>query len=162
VQPRILRGPARQPYSYDVKKPDDSVAAPRIGVGTWLLVLVSSAVAVLGLAAVWAGVSLHFRSPSTWMLVVVSLDAALLLRLAGMPPGRLRLTLVLLVSVLTLAASALLVSASQIGMGMGMPAQYALPALSPGLVALYLQTQLGWSDALWLLPATWLGWRFGR
>lgn len=136
--------------------------ANEISLGTWLLVLLSSVVAVLGLAAVWAGVSLHFRSPSLWMLTVVTLDAALLLRLAGLPPGRLRLICVALVSVLTVAASVLLVSASQIGMGMGMPAQYALPALSPGLISLYLQTQLGWLDALWLLPAVWLGWRIGR
>lgn len=162
MRPRILRGPARQTHAHDVKNQVDSPAPARVGPGTWLLVLISSTVAVLGLAAVWTGVSLHFRSPSAWMLVVVSLDAALLLRLAGLPSGRLRLGLVLLLSLLTITASAVLVSASQIGMGMGMPAHYALPALSPGLIALYLQAQLGWSDALWLLPAAWLGWRFGR
>lgn len=138
-------------------------AAPeRIGFGTWLLAAISGSVAVLGLAAVWAGVSLHFRGPSLWMLLVVTLDAALLLRLAGLPPGRTRLVLVGLVSLLTVLAAALLISASRIGMQMGMTAQQALPALSPGLVLLYLRAQLGWLDALWLLPAAWLGWRFGR
>ncbi|MFY8136119.1 MAG: hypothetical protein ACOVKS_14060, partial [Aquimonas sp.] len=91
-----------------------------------------------------------------------TLDAALLLRLAGLPAGRTRLVVVGTVSLLTVLAAALLISASQIGMQMGMPAQHALPALSPGLVLLYLSTQVGWVDALWLLPAAWLGWRFGR
>lgn len=135
---------------------------PRIRFGTWLLVVLSASVAVLGLAAVWAAVSLHFRSPCVWMLWVVVVDAALLLRLAGMPPGRTRWVSVALVSLLTVLAATALISAGQIGMGMGMPVQHALPALSPGLVALYLQSQLQWSDALWLLPAVWLGWRLGR
>ncbi len=138
------------------------IAHARIGLGTWLLALISGSVAVLGLAAVWAGVALHFSSPSLWMLLIVTLDAALLLRLAGMPPGRTRLLLVGVVSLLTALAAALLISASQIGMRMGMPAQHALPALSPGLVLLYLRAQLGWLDGLWLLPAAWLGWRLGR
>jgi hypothetical protein len=96
------------------------------------------------------------------MLLVVTLDAALLLRLAGLPAGRLRYALVAVISALTVLAAVLLVSASQIGLGMGMAVQHALPALSPGLVGLYLQSQLQWSDALWLLPSAWLAWRFGR
>ncbi|MFN7781883.1 MAG: hypothetical protein ACK5PG_04015 [Lysobacterales bacterium] len=139
-----------------------SAPSAHIGLGTWLLAAISGSVAVLGLAAVWAGVSLHFGGPSLWMSLVVTLDAALLLRLAGLPAGRTRLVVVGTVSLLTVLAAALLISASQIGMQMGMPAQHALPALSPGLVLLYLSTQVGWVDALWLLPAAWLGWRFGR
>lgn len=124
---------------------------------TWFWVVLSSTVAVLGLAAVWAGVSVHFRSPCSWMLVVVAVDAALLLRLAGLPAGRVRLLLTAVVTVLTVIAAALLVSAAQIGLGMGLPPNEALPALSPGLVWLYLQAQLGWLDALWLLPAAAFG-----
>ncbi|MFY8136087.1 MAG: hypothetical protein ACOVKS_13900, partial [Aquimonas sp.] len=71
-----------------------SAPSGHIGLGTWLLAAISGSVAVLGLAAVWAGVSLHFGGPSPWMLLVVTLDAALLLRLAGLPAGRTRLVVV--------------------------------------------------------------------
>lgn len=155
-------GPAARSDAVEVNKPVAPTTTPAIGIGTWLLALFSASMAVVGLAAVWMGVSLHFRSPSVWMSMVVALDAALLLRLAGLPGGRLRLGLTALTSLLTVVLTALLVSAAQIGMGLGMPVQHALPALSPGLVLLFLKSQLSWMDALWLLPAAWLGWRFGR
>ena len=154
--------PASLARSRFVNKAPALTRPPRLRPATWLLVAGCAGVAVLGLAAVWMAVAAHFRSPSVWMLLVVTLDAALLLRLAGLPAGRLRCALVAAISALTVLAAVLLVSASQIGLGMGMAVQHALPALSPGLVALYLQSQLQWSDALWLLPSAWLAWRFGR
>jgi len=133
-----------------------------LGFGTWLIVAVSSIVAVLGLAAVWAGLSVHFQSLCAWMLVVVALDAALLLRLAGVPAGPRRVLLALIVTTLTVAAATLLISAARIGMGMGVAPPEAIQRLSPGLITLYLSAQLQWADALWLLPAGFLGWRLAR
>lgn len=137
-------------------------SSPRITLGTWTIVALSSIVAVLGLAAVWTGLSVHFRGLCMWMLVVVSLDAALLLRLAGLPGGRSRLLMVGVVSVLTVLVAAVLIAASQIGLSMGLPPSDAFARMSPGLGWMYLQAQLQWHDALWLLPALALGWRLGR
>lgn len=137
-------------------------SSPRVTLGTWTIVALSSIVAILGLAAVWTGLSVHFRGLCMWMLVVVSLDAALLLRLAGLPGGRTRLLMVGVVSVLTVAVAAVLIAASQIGRSMGLPPSDAFARMSPGLAQMYFESHLRWSDALWLLPALALGWRVGR
>jgi hypothetical protein len=133
-----------------------------LGPATWLLVLACSIIAALGLAAVWMGLGLYFRGLCAWMLVVVALDSALVLRLAGVPSGRTRLSLVAALTVATAALAAVLITASQIGLSMGLPPQEALGRISPGLVSLFLQSQLGPLDALWLLAALVIGWWLGR
>lgn len=137
------------------------VHAP-LGIGTWLLVLACSIIAALGLAAVWMGLGLYFHGLCGWMLVIVAMDAALVLRLAGVPAGPSRLALVAVLTLVTTALAALLITASQIGLSMGLPPQEALGRISPGLVSLFLQSQLAPLDALWLLAALAIGWWLGR
>jgi len=138
-----------------------STHAP-LGTGAWLLVLACSIVAALGLAAVWMGLGLYFRGLCGWMLVIVAIDAALVMRLAGVPPGGRRLALVAILVLLTTALAAALITASQIGLSMGLPPQEALGRISPGLVSLFFQSQIQPIDALWLLAALTMGWWLGR
>jgi hypothetical protein len=133
-----------------------------LGIGTWLLVLVCSIIAALGLAAVWMGLGLYFSGLCGWMLVIVSMDAALVMRLAGVPAGRTRLALVAVLTLVTAVLAAVLLTASQVGLSMGLPPQEAVQRISPGLISLFLQSQLGPLDALWVLAALAVGWWLGR
>lgn len=133
-----------------------------LGIGTWLLVLVCSIIAALGLAAVWMGLGLYFSGLCGWMLVIVSMDAALVMRLAGVPRGGRRLLLVAALALVTAVLAAVLLTASQVGLSMGLPPQEAVQRISPGLISLFLQSQLGPLDVLWLLAALAVGWWLGR
>lgn len=126
------------------------------------MVLVVAVVAVAGVAAVWSGLSLVFRSNCGWMALVTALDAALLLRLAAIPPGRARAGWAVAITLATVAVAWYLVSAAQIGMLMGFRPADAVWKISPGLAWLYGVTNFGWLDAAWLGAGLFAAWRFGR
>lgn len=124
--------------------------------------LLACAVAVVGVAAVWAGMSLVTRSLCGWMAVIAALDAALLLRLANWPGGRGRALAALAVVVLTVLVAAYFVATAQIGRTLGLRPFEALPRMSLELAALYLRSNAGWVEALWSLSATAVAWRAAR
>ncbi|MBB5207140.1 hypothetical protein [Chiayiivirga flava] len=126
------------------------------------MVLLVAVVAVAGVAAVWSGLSLVFRSNCAWMAVVTALDAALLLRLAAVPAGPARAGWAIAITLATVAVAWYLVSAAQIGLLMGFRPADAVWKISPGLAWLYGTTNFGWVDAAWLLGALGIAWRFGR
>lgn len=127
-----------------------------------VLVLVVALVAVLGVAAVWSGVSLMFRSNCAWMAVVTALDAALLLRLAAVPPGRARAGWAIAITLATVCVALFVIAAAQIGLLMGFRPADAVWRISPGLAWLYTSTNVGWLDGVWLAAALALAWRAGR
>lgn len=126
------------------------------------MLLVVALVAVLGVAAVWSGVSLMFRSHCGWMAVVTALDAALLLRLAAVPPGRTRAGWAVGITVATVGVALFVIAAAQIGVLMGFRPSEAVWRISPGLAWLYTATNVGWLDGIWLAAGLGLAWRVGR
>lgn len=144
-------------YGATSRRVEAKVSTPHPNAGlsaaVWFWAAASGLAAVAGLTAAWTGLSVYFRDLCLWMLPVVAFDAALLLALAGVPGGRLRLGLALLVTTATVLASAWTVTAAQIGMALGVRPPDAFTRIGPGMVQLYLQAQLRWTDALWLLAA---------
>ncbi len=126
------------------------------------LALAACAVAIVGVAAVWAGVSLITRTQCAWMAPVAALDAALLLRLATMPAGRVRVALALAVTLLTIVAANFLVASAQIGVSMGLRPVEAVSRMSLELAALHAQFNNGWIEAGWYALALVLAWRCAR
>jgi hypothetical protein len=126
-----------------------------------LLVLVTTAISA-GLSAVWAGVAALSGGNAAWMALVAALDTALLLRLAGHPPGRRRALLGVLITAATVACSAVLVASAKIGMVMGMKPMAALGRISAEMVPLWLGAQLGIGDLLWVVAGLLLAWFSAR
>ena len=129
---------------------------------SWLVLTLIIIAITAGLSAVWAGVAALSGGNASWMTLVAALDSALLLRLAGHPPGQRRAALGLLITAATVACSAVLVAAAKIGMVMGMKPMAALSRISAEMVPLWLQSQLGWADALWLGAGLLLAWFSSR
>lgn len=130
-------------------------------VNRWMA-LAACVVAIIGVGAVWAGVSLVTRNHAGWMSVVAALDAALLLRLAGWPAGRQRVALALAVTALTVVAANFLIATAQIGRAMGMRPFEAIPRMSSELAMLYASTNNGWAELIWVVLALLVAWRLAR
>ncbi|MCK7594353.1 hypothetical protein [Pseudomarimonas salicorniae] len=128
----------------------------------WLLLLIVTLAITAGLSAVWAGVAALSGSNASWMAVVAALDSALLLRLAGHPPGRRRAALGVVITAATIACSAIMVAAAKIGMVVGMKPMAALSRISPEMVPLWLGGQVGWMDALWVASGILIAWFSAR
>lgn len=112
----------------------------------WLLLALGTA----GSAAVWIMVALALDRQCSWMAVFVALDAAVLLRLGGHPPGWRRAALAVVATIVTIGLANWGIAAGQLGSGMGMlPWESALKL--GGAHALTL-TQLAnrTSDLVWL------------
>lgn len=139
-----------------------SRAARSAGTGTRLLAVFAGIAAIAGVAAIWAGVGTLLRGPSPWMALLVALDAALLLRLAGMPPGRERAMFGLAIVAATIVVGGYFYAAAQVGMVLGLRPSESVLRMSPGLAWLYLRANLGALDALWLAGGLALGWRACR
>ncbi len=119
---------------------------PRNARFAWLLLALGTA----GGAAAWILVALALDRQCSWMAVVAALDAAVMLRLGGHRPGRLRATLAVFATVVTIVLANWGIAAGQLGTGMGMlPWESALKL--GGAHALTL-TQLAnhASDVVWL------------
>lgn len=126
------------------------------------LALTACAVAVIGVAAVWGGLSLLLPGPCAWMAVIAALDAALLLRLAVWPPGPVRGALALAVTAATVAVAGHFVATAQIGRALGLRPFEALPRMSTDLALLYVQSNSGWVELVWVAVALVLAWRCAR
>ena len=92
--------------------------APR-RIPRWLLpvMLVVASACVL---VVWVSLALYLERPCTWMAVLGAIDAALILRFAGMPAGWARATWAVLATALMIALANWGIAATQMGMSMGL------------------------------------------
>lgn len=135
---------------------------PPLSARGWLLLAAVTVAITAGLSAVWAGVAALSGGNASWMAVVAALDSALLLRLAGHPPGDRRAALGLLITAVTVASSAVLVAAAKIGMVMGVKPMVALGRISAEMVPLWLGAQVGWMDALWVAAGLLVAWFSAR
>ena len=153
-------GAAADRYSTaPLESPDVRVNAPIAPTASLWLAIAACAVAIVGVAAVWTGVSLMVNRPCGWIAVLAALDAVLLLRLANWPPGRSRVAVALGVVVLTVACAGYFIATAQIGRAMGLRPYEALPMMSIELACLYVRANVGWVEAGWLTLAGVVGWR---
>ena len=115
----------------------------------------------LGVAAAWVLLSLYGNGQKGWMAVVAALDAAWMLRIGGMRPGRARMALALLGTLLAIALANWGIAALQIGLPMGLDLWDSLS--KPGLGYVWLLAGLANSAfdkaciAVALALAAWFG-----
>jgi hypothetical protein len=124
--------------------------------------LLASAVAVLGVAAVWAGVAAMTGTQCGWMAPLAALDAALLLRLADWRAGRGRALVALVVTAATVIVGNALVATTLIGRAMGMRPFEAVSRMTLDLAWLHTWSNSGATEAAWYLLALALAWLAGR
>ena len=118
--------------------------------------LVTSLFAAAGLAALWGGCSLFFRTPCSIMALVVAVDVAVLMRLSGIPKGKCRYAAILLGTAGSILAGMFTVAAIQTGLPFGVPPHEAIWRITPKFAAFWWQWHLKASDVLFLalsLPA---------
>jgi hypothetical protein len=138
--------------------PDRKPPTVAATVAAWL----ASLVAIAGVAAIWAGVSLATASNVGWMALVAGADAALLLRLSGYPAGIDRGLMALIVTVSTAAFGGFLIATAKIGLAMGLRPIEAIGRMSIDLAWLYVEANAGWAELGWLAAGCVLAWRLGR
>lgn len=128
----------------------------------WLLLLTVTVAITAGLSAVWAGAAALTGGNASWMAVVTALDSALLLRLAGHPPGPRRASLGVVITAVTISCAAVMVAAAKIGIVLGMKPIAALSRISAEMVPLWLGAQLGPMDAAFVAGGLLLAWFSSR
>jgi hypothetical protein len=121
-----------------------------------------SIVAIAGVGAIWAGVSLIAGNNAGWMALIAALDAALLLRLSGYPGGSERAFFAVMITLATSAFAGYLIATARIGMAMGLRPADAIGRMSLELGWLYVESNSGWVELGWLAAACALAWRLGR
>jgi hypothetical protein len=119
-------------------------------------------VAVVGVAAIWAGLAAMRGGQCAWMAPLAALDAALLLRLANVPTGSKRSGMALAITAATIAVGNVLVATALIGQAMGMRPVHALGRMSPELAWMHIQANSSWTELAWYALAFVLAWRVGR
>jgi hypothetical protein len=152
-RPLFYRTPRRHPPRVTSRTPSAA---------TLWIALCACTIAIVGVAALWAAISLVLGGSCGWMAILAALDAVLLLRLANWPPGRARALVALGVLALTLPVAGYFLATAQVGRGMGLRPFEALPRMSLELASLYLRANLGWIEALWAAFAGLVAWRGAR
>lgn len=121
--------------------------------------LAACAVAVFGIAALWAGASVLLGSSAAWFAIVAALDAVLLLRLANWPRGARGAAVTVAVTLLTIGVAQYFVATAKIGVVMGLRPFESLPLMSFDLAWLYAQNNTGafeWGCYVVALVVAWL------
>jgi hypothetical protein len=138
------------------------VPASPLRSSTLALGVLIGGVAIVGVAAIWAGVAAIVASPCAWVAPLAAADAAVLLRLANFPAGKSRAALALAITAATIVVGNALVATALIGRGMGLRPVHALGRMSPDLAWMYVQSNSGWAELAWYALAGVLAWRLGR
>ncbi len=127
-----------------------------------MLAAFTALVAIAGVAAIWAGVSLALRGPCGWMALVAAIDAALLLRLAGLPGGRHRAGVAVAATALSILAGIFVVGSVNIGVGFATLPHQALWLTGPQLAWTWWQFNTGLWELLLAVLALPLAWKLAR
>lgn len=126
---------------------------PPISFGTWLLSSATCVVGTVGVAALWSGLQWRFGGNYSWMLPVVVLDAALLLRLSQFPARPSRVVFILVVTAVTVLLTAALSFAMVLLGALGIAPIRGLQQMSLGMIWLHWWPRLGIVDAGYALLA---------
>ena len=126
---------------------------PSISFGTWLLSSATCVVGTVGVAALWSGLQWRFGGNYSWMLPVVVLDAALLLRLSQFPARPSRVVFILVVTAVTVLLTAALSFAMVLLGALGVAPIRGLQQMSLGMVWLHWWPRLGIVDAAYAVLA---------
>lgn len=120
------------------------------------------AVGVLGMTAAWLALALYTRSLCGWAAPLAALDMALMLRLAGAPPGRTRALLAVAGTAAAIVASYWIIVSAQIGQLLGLAPLASASRMGPVLAGeLVRHGTDGW-DIGFAGLALLLAWRLGR
>lgn len=142
--------------------PSAGIAPPRPTLAIWLLTAACIVVGVLGLAAAWTGAALITRGQCGWMALVAALDAAIMLRLAGFPPGRLRAVLSLGMTLAAIALANYFVVAVRLATRMGLEPMESARLLSPEMAWVLAGYANNTLDLVFIGLAAVLAWWWGR
>jgi hypothetical protein len=106
---------------------------------------------VLGADAVWVVLAVASGRPCSWMALLVAVDVALLLRVAGAPPGVARVAVAVLATALAVALAQWLIVATQLGIMLGLQPLDSALRLGPALARQLMRLSLDRGDLAWLL-----------
>ena len=107
-------------------------------------------VGIAGCAAAWILLSLASGRQCSWMAVVAGLDAALLLRLSGVPRGHRRMLLALAAAFATITIASWGIAAAQVGRSVGVLPWLSALKLGPEVAGVLLGLANTPADWAWL------------
>ena len=142
----------------------DPAPPPRATPSPSTLVIATGAAAagVLGMAALWTILNVQTGWLNGWATLLAAVDAALLLRLAGMGPGRLRALLGTLATALTVLLVGFLTASTRVGFVMGLRPLESAERMSLDLAWLLLESAARPWDWAGVLAGLGLGWWLSR
>ena len=108
---------------------------------------------MLGADAVWVLLAVASGRPCSWMAMLVAVDVALLLRVAGAPPGVPRVAVAVLATALAVALAQWLIVATQLGIVLGLQPLDSALRLGPALARQLMHLSLDRGDLAWLLAS---------
>lgn len=126
--------------------------------GIWSLAALALIAGALGIAAVWTAVAVGFRTQAGWMALIAAIDAAVLLRIAGVPEGRGRAAAALLGTVVAIALANWFIAATGLGQAVGLRPLPSALRLGPEHAWILAKTANSFWDWLWAglsLPLAW-------
>lgn len=100
---------------------------------------------------IWTSAGIWLDSACLWMLVLSTIDIALLLRFTDIGPGWLRFYGILVGSLIILLASQWLIAAHSVGLALGFFPFEAAQLIGPMLVWEFTRLRIENSDGSWLL-----------
>lgn len=123
-----------------------------------LIALAAAAAGVLGVGAMWTVMNVQVGGANGWGALVAAADAALLLRLAGMPAGRGRAAIGVGTVVATTALVAFLTAATRMGLAMGLQPLESAGRMGPGLAWTLAESSASHLDILVVLVSLPIAW----
>jgi len=164
VEPLFYRPPrsARAHRAHQHWRFPIAESSNRSSAGTAILASAATIAGVLGIGAMWTVLNVQTGGAHGWAALVAALDAALLLRLAGVRPGWRRAAVGPLAVLATVAVVAFLTVATRVGFAMGLRPLESAERLGLGLVWTMVQGIASPWDAVAVLLALPLAWLLCR
>jgi len=123
-----------------------------------VLGIIAATAGVLGLGALWTMLNVQTGSLNGWAALLAAVDAALLLRLAGMRGGWPRVAVGIGAVAATVALVAFLTAATRIGLAMGLRPWDSATRMGSGLAWAMAQSAASAWDVLALALSLLLAW----
>jgi hypothetical protein len=138
--------------------PADPAAAAPVSATTLLLAAAASVAGILGMAALWTMLNLQTGVLNGWVALLVAVDAAILLRLAGLRRGPAGVVLAVASTAAASALAGFLTTVSRVGYLMGLQPFESAGRMSSGLALALLESALRPWDWAGLLAGLLLAW----